>query len=178
MKTKEELRAKAAELTAKAEAFEKRSHRRFDHAPGAYVTGASGRRRSGLHKKTARAIDGSLADLREARRLRQRAATLTARADELEPERIEQRRREKTAREAVKQQESKRRRAAPILNRSTADYRLTAADWKATHRNSKALEVVELEDGRTVRLRSAMRFVPGVGSCVEEVFLTDRKERN
>jgi hypothetical protein len=78
-----ELREKADGLDAQARALEERSSRRFDAAPGSYVTGSAGRRRSGLQKRTERAAEWSLGDLRKAKVLRDKATDLRNRAARL-----------------------------------------------------------------------------------------------
>lgn len=173
--TYREMRAHAETLRQRAAALEARSSRRFDAAPGAFVTGGSGRRRSGLAKRTARAIDGSFADLAAAKRLRERATEWSARADRLDPmtaEAVALRR--KVRAEAIARAdraESARRKAAPILNRPAAGAHLTAAEWAATPSDYRGLTMIEI-DGATYRVRTAMR-----GGALEEVYLTDRKAK-
>lgn len=165
------LRARSEQLIRRAEIIESRASARFDAAPGAAVTGGSGRRRSGLHRKTAKAVDGSLRDLREAQDLRRRADDLMARAHRESPEGIAAAERREEAIAEADRREGARRRAAPILNRRVAPWHMDAATWSALHRDRKGLAVVEVA-GETYRLRRAIR-----GGRLEEVFLTDRKER-
>ncbi|MCC6229880.1 MAG: hypothetical protein IT432_11715, partial [Phycisphaerales bacterium] len=158
----------ADRLIAKAEALEKNSNRRFDDAPGAAITGGSGRRRSGLHKRTERAIEGSLNDLQKAKRLREAAGKWNARADNIDPEVIRQREERKAvvleAREKVKAKESAERKAAPIINEDgDGVLRITAAEWKKADKDYKGLSI---RDG--VRVRTLLR-----GGTLHEVFITD-----
>jgi len=162
------FRDMAARLMAQAEALEKNSSRRFDSAPGAAVTGGSGRHRSGLHEKTNRAIEGSLDDLRKAKRLREAASKWSARADNLDPEVIRQREHRKAvvleAREKVKAKESAERKAAPIINEDGEGVlRITADEWKKADKDYKGISV---RDG--VRVRTLLR-----GGSLHEVFITD-----
>lgn len=173
--TPEAMRAHAATLRARADALEAHATRRFDNAPGAFVTGGSGRRRSGLHRKTERAADGALRDLAGAKHLRERATVWLERANRNDPEWLAAEERRKNERGAVleeaRRRESARRKAAPILNRPAAHWHMAAAEWARIHGDYKGLSVVEV-DGASYRLRRAMR---GGGS--EEVFLVDRKAR-
>jgi hypothetical protein len=173
--TYSEMRAHAEALRQRADDFEVRSSRRFDSAPGAFVTGGSGRCRSGLAKKTARAIDGSLADLARAKKLRERAATWSARADRLDPSTVGAAAKRREAREEAaaraKSAESERRKAAPILNRPPCGERLTAIEWSRLPGDYKSLAVIEI-DGTPCRVRTAIR-----GGALVEVYLTDRRER-
>ena len=162
------FRDMAARLMAQAEALEKNSSRRFDSAPGAAVTGGSGRHRSGLHEKTNRAIEGSLDDLRKAKRLREAAGKWNARADNLDPEVIRQREQRKAvvleAREKVKAKESAERKAAPIINEDGEGVlRITADEWKKADKDYKGLSI---RGG--VRVRTLLR-----GGSLHEVFITD-----
>lgn len=161
-------REMADRLIAKAEALEKNSSRRFDDAPGAAITGGSGRRRSGLHKKTDRAIGGSLNDLQKAKRLREAAGKWNARADNIDPEVIRQREQRKAvvleAREKVKAKESAERKAAPIINEDREGVlRITADEWKKADKDYKGISV---RDG--MRVRTLLR-----GGSLHEVFITD-----
>lgn len=170
-----EMRERAAELRCRAGALEEHSSRRFDTAPGAAVTGGSGRRRSGLHKRTERAIDGSFADLARAKVLRESATKWEARADRRDPEVLaaeaSRRERRDAARAEVKRRESVTRKAAPILNRPAAPHRLTSAEWAATHRDFKGVSAVEIA-GAPYRLRSCMQ-----AGALGEVYLTDKPDR-
>lgn len=162
------LREQAGGLFRRAEALEEHSRRRFDSAPGAAITGGSGRHRSGLHRKTDRAIEGSLNDLQEAKRLRERAATLKARADNNDPvilaERAKERESRDAVREAVAAKESAERKAAPILNEDTPGaLRLTKAEWAKEHSDYKNITI---RDG--ARVRTLVR-----GGALQDVFLTD-----
>jgi hypothetical protein len=163
------FRAQAAELVKRAEALEANSSRRFDNAPGAYVTGPSGRRKSGLHAKTNRAIEGSLDDLAKARKLRDRAAGLEIRADIIDPVKTAERR----ARAAkVKDQERKFSAAIaklPLINDPDATFHMGSHAWAKIHRNFKNIAL--RTDGRASwRVRMAMR-----GGALRDVFLVDKK---
>lgn len=167
------FRRMAARMIEKAEALERNSSRRFDNAPGAAVTGGSGRRRSGLHKKTDQAIEGSLNDLNKAKRLRETAAKWSARADNIDPAVIAKRDERKavveTARERVKEAESAERKAAPIVNEDRPGVvRMTSEEWKKTHSDYKAVSV---KDG--VRVRSVVK-----GGTLSDVFITDMPVKN
>lgn len=168
------LRDQADELVHRAETLEKQSSQRFDSAPGAFVTGGSGRRRSGLQRKTAQAIDGSLNDLAKAKALRQRAAALRRRADMNDPEKLRElaakRERAEAANKELDRRESEKRKAAPILNRR-GGLEMTSAEWSKTHRDFKSLMMSKTPDGKDVRLRMRVR-----GGALHEVFLTDKKE--
>jgi hypothetical protein len=68
------LAAKAKYHRERAEYWRKHESRRFDSAPGSFVTGSAGRRRSGLAKRSEKAINGSFEDARKAQWHEQRAA--------------------------------------------------------------------------------------------------------
>lgn len=163
------LRDRAAKMIAKAESLERNSSRRFDSAPGAFVTGASGRDRSGLNKKTNRAIEGSLNDLQRAKRMREAASRWNARADRLDPDviarRDEQRDRKERAIATVKSQESEARKSAPLINEGGEGVvSMTSAEWATTHNDYKGVDV---RDG--YKVRTVVR-----GGTLSEVFLTDK----
>lgn len=63
----ERLKTKAAYHRERAQFWRERSTRRFDNAPGSFVTGSAGRRRSGLARRSEKAIAGSFEDGRKAR---------------------------------------------------------------------------------------------------------------
>jgi len=71
-----ELQERAAQHRARAAALRQRREHRFDNAPGSFVTGSSGRRRSGLAKRSERAMAGALNDSRKASWHDDRAAHL------------------------------------------------------------------------------------------------------
>ena len=163
-----ELRAEAQALRDRAAAMEKKASRRFDSAPGWTVTGGSGRKRSGLHKKTDQAIEGSFNDLRKAKELRERASTLEQRANNSDPNVIQKRESEKANRQAaidaIAAKESEQRKAAPIINEDRPGVvRMTKAEWAKTHKDYKAVNV---RDG--VRVRSVVR-----NGSLSDVFITD-----
>lgn len=162
------LRAKADDLIKRAEGLERKSSQRFDTAPGAFITGGSGRKRSGLHKKTERAIEGSLNDLNEAKRLREIAGKLRARADRQDPEMIRKEAARKAAMEAARQashaKESAERKAAPIINEDTPGIlRMTSDEWSKIPKDYKGLTVDE-----GVRVRTTIK-----GGALVPVFITD-----
>lgn len=167
------LREFADKKVAQAEALERNSSRRFDNAPGAFVTGGSGRRRSGLHKKTNQAIEGSLEDLRKAKALREAAGKLRSRADHFDPakkaERAEREAKREEARQRVKAQESAVRKAAPIINEdSPGILRMTKAEWAKTSKDFKGIAV-----RGDVRVREVVH-----DSTLQPVFITDMPVRN
>lgn len=166
--TAEKYRQRAADMVKRAEALERNSSARFDSAPGAAVTGGSGRHRSGLHKKTDQAIEGSLNDLRKAKELREAAGRWRARADRHDPVVIQREAEAKAkrdaAREGVKAKESAERKAAPLINEDGPGVeRMTSAEWKKLHADYKSVSV---RDG--VRVRTAV-----VKGSLSEVFITD-----
>lgn len=167
------LREFADKKVAQAEALERNSSRRFDNAPGAFVTGGSGRRRSGLHKKTNQAIEGSLEDLRKAKALREAAGKLRSRADHFDPakkaERAEREAKREEARQRLKAQESAVRKAAPIINEdSPGILRMTKAEWAKTSKDFKGIAV-----RGDVRVREVVH-----DSTLQPVFITDMPVRN
>ena len=79
-----DLQAKAQRLRERAQAIEARMRRRWDSAPGSFVTGGSGRRRSGLDRRFARADAANRRDYAKVKALRARAARLDSRVRALE----------------------------------------------------------------------------------------------
>jgi hypothetical protein len=70
------LREKAAYHHERASYWRTKAARRFDNAPGSFVTGSAGRKRSGLAKRSEKAIEGSFSDGRRAQWHEAKAARL------------------------------------------------------------------------------------------------------
>lgn len=160
------LRERAAAKRAKAERLLAAADRAADHAPGAYVTGPSGRSRA-QNRATARALDQTIDAAVESARLRRDADYLDARARaiETEPER-------QAARERSRERDRETRAAVarlPILNDPAAPFHLTSAEWAGIGRDYRGIRPSEC--GR-YRVRSAMR-----GGCLGTVYLVDKPER-
>lgn len=166
-----DLRADADALDAKATALEERSSRRFDHAPGSAVTGSAGRRRSGLHKRTNAAIEGSLNDLAKAKACRERAGRLRARADRLDPGKVAEAHAEsertKRTRKAIDKAESSARAALPLVNDPVVETRMTMAEYQRIGKDFRGIM-----DCEGYRVRSAIRDY-----ALRPVFITDKPVR-
>lgn len=171
MSTPEQLREQAAQKIRRAEALELRSNTRFDSAPGSAVTGGSGRVRSGLHKRTNKAIDGSLADLRKARALRDGAAILISRADRLDPVKAAAVQAHKDRRKGREKAEKAAVAALPLLNERSASRHITSAEWSKTPNDYKGISPRQRGE-RWVRVRTILH-----GGALHEVFLTDKPEK-
>jgi hypothetical protein len=86
-KNPEKLREKAAEYLEKAEYYSNLSAHASDYAPGAYITGGSGRSK-GQNKKTEQALNRTIELAKKAVYFREKAASLEIRAKYYENESV------------------------------------------------------------------------------------------
>ena len=78
-----ELTAKAQYLRTRAASIENRMTNRWANAPGTYITGSAGRKRSGLAKRSERADSANRNDYAKVKALIARAVKLEARAQNI-----------------------------------------------------------------------------------------------
>lgn len=163
--TPAKLREKAARLREKAASTSRLASHAADHAPGAYVTGGSGRTRA-QNRATARAIERTVRLACASRDAAQEASHLEAKAAWIEDAPNRARVREGVA--AKECAERARVAALPMINDPSAPWHMTSAEWRTLHKDFKT--IVEC-DG--VRVRSAVQPAAR-GGGLAKVFLTDR----
>lgn len=159
------LREKASTLRARGGALGQRATQAADHAPGAYITGGSGRTRA-QNRATARAIERTVTLACASQAALDEAGRLEARADWLDAAPARKATRERCAQQA--RTERSRVAALPLVNDPAASWHMTSAEWARIHKDYKAIGT---RDG--YRVRSA--FLPASrGGGLADVFLTDR----